>query len=190
MKRIIPILLLLLTSTIFADSGEANRRPDKIKVSEVNLTAIVTEIDVDSREVTLATPEGAVVTLNASDEVQRLDEVEVGDVVVVVYKTLIKAEFRDPTPEERENPLVVLSEEERASEFEDPGAFEGSIVRAVVTIKQIILDSQLVTIKGPHGKYTTFPVEDKVLLRQLKVGELVILTYAEAVIITLQKTEE
>jgi hypothetical protein len=45
----------------------------------------------------------------------------------------------------------------------------------------------LVTIKGPRGKYMTFPVEDKALLGQLKVGELVIMTYAEAIAVSLVK---
>jgi hypothetical protein len=181
------ILLILAPISLCADTETTPRRPDKAKVEEVALMASVVSINHETREVTLQGSQGEMVTLTVSDAVDRLGEVAVGDRVSVVYRTAIQAEFRDPTPEELETPLVVLAEAERTSLLEDPGAFVGTAVRAVVTIKHIVLDSQLVTIKGPRGNYLTIPVEDKNLVRDLEVGEKVIITYVEAMAVDLMK---
>ena len=97
------------------------------------------------------------------------------------------AEFREPTPEEKEEPLVILVGAGKAPEGMDPSATVGAVVQAVVTIEMINHDTKEVTIKGPSGKYLTVPVEDQTLFRQLKVGEIVVLTYAEAMALSLEK---
>ena len=70
-----------------------------------------------------------------------------------------------------------------------PGAAAGIVVRAVVTVEVINRGDKLVTIKGPKGKYLTLPVEDMSLLTDLEIGEVVILTYAEAVALSIEKVK-
>ena len=164
----------------------AERRAPKLKVEEVSLETVVLEIDRAKRKITLADQSGNKVTMDAS-EVQRFNEIEVGDRVLATYVTLLGAEFREPTAAEKETPLVVLGAAERASLIEDPGAFAGALIKAVVTVENIDKANRLVTIKGPRGNYVTLPVQDPVLLQDLELGEVVIMTYGEAVGIALQK---
>jgi len=168
----------------------ADRRPDKEKYTELQITAIVADIDYEAREFTLSGPLGNIVTLTAGSQIKRFNQFKEGDKVSAVYSTMTRAEFRDPTPEELKNPLVILDDERRVGEKSDPEAVAGRIIRAVVWVKQVSLPTSSVTIKGPRGKYLTLPVEDQKLLNELEVGERVVLTYAEAIAAALDKVEE
>ena len=46
----------------------------------------------------------------------------------------------------------------------------------------------LATVEGPNGNYLTIPMQDAAFLEQLHIGQVVILTYAEAVAVSLTKS--
>ena len=76
----------------------------------------------------------------------------------------------------------------RLSTFgESHGAAVGAVVKAVVEVAAKDLEAKLVTLKGPRGNYVILPVEDASLLADLKIGERGVVTYAEAVALTLEK---
>jgi len=52
----------------------------ELKVDEI--TATVTNIDYDTRSITLKGPQGNEMTFNASDKVNKFNEIKVGDEVV------------------------------------------------------------------------------------------------------------
>ena len=43
------------------------------------------------------------------------------------------------------------------------------------------------TVKGPNGNYVSIPMEDEKLITELKIGEVLILTYGEAMAVSLEK---
>jgi hypothetical protein len=61
----------------------------------------------------------------------------------------------------------------------------GAVVKAVVEVVAIDTTGKKVAIKGPRGRFMVLPAEDEAVLKNLKVGELVIMTYAEAVALSL-----
>lgn len=188
--KISSILILtgLLVASISLEGVQSeDRRPPKEKWIQVTLKASVEALDLEKRLVTLKDPDGNLATVEVDKRVERLNEFEVGDVVSAEYWTYLKAEFRDPTPEEKEEPLVVLAEAGKAPEGMDPAAVVGAVVRGVVTVEIINRPIMQVTVKGPRGRYLTFPIADQTLIGQLKVGEVVVLTYAEALAISLEK---
>lgn len=194
MRKIHLLIIVVLISMTFAFTNvfskeSTDRRPAKEAWMLFTIQAAVESIDLKTREVTLRGPLGNLVTLEAGKRVKRLDEISVGDIVTTDYWTYLKAEFRDPTPEEMSNPLSYLAESGRAPEGMPPGAEVGAIVQAVVTIEAINREERKVTIKGPRGKYVTLPVKDQALLEDLKQGEVGIMTYAEALAISLEKVE-
>jgi hypothetical protein len=169
--------------------GDADRIEVKERLDSVVIKGEVVAIHHDSRMVTLAGPLGNLVTLEASDAVERFAEIEAGDLVAAKYMTYIMAEFREPTQDELDEPLVVLAEAGKAGSEDLPGGGIGAVVRAVVTVELIDEANRLVTIKGPRGNYLTLPVEDDEVLKQVKVGEVVIMTYAEALALSLEKVD-
>ncbi len=182
------IKIALVTLLVLPCLAET-RRENMEKYTELNITAVVTNIDYELREATLTGPLGNMVTITAGPQIKRFNEIKTGDKVKAVYKTMTRAEFRDPTPEELKNPLIILEDDSRNSDGSDPRARAGKIIKAVVWVKQVSLPTSSVTIKGPRGKYLTLPVEDQALLHELKVGERVVLTYAEAIAVALDKVE-
>ena len=132
-------------------------------------------------------PEGNLLTITAGDAVERFDEIVVDDVITFEYWTYMKAEFRQPTPEELAEPLVVIAEGGKAPEGIDPAAVLGAVVKAVVTIEVLNRPYMLATIRGPRGNYMTIQMEDKELITELNIGQVVILIYAEAIAVSLNK---
>ena len=115
--------------------------------------------------------------------------IKVGDVVSAEYWTFLRAEFREPTEEEKQNPLEVLLEAGKAPKEVDPAAAVGAVVKAVVKVVAIDKVSREAAIQGPGGGITIVPVMDDAVLNNLKVGEVVIMTYAEAVAVSLEKAK-
>ena len=182
------ILLIFFSSYTFGQDIK-DTRPPKEKLSLITTQGKVTEINKETRKVTLMGPQGELVSVTASDAVARFDEIAVGDVVTFDYYTYMKAEFRQPTAEELEEPLVVLVEGGRAPDSMGPAGIVGAEVKAVVTIVILNLPYMQVTVKGPRGNYTTLPMEDAELITQLHIGEVVILTYTEAMAVSLEKVD-
>ena len=174
------------TLTMIGD--EAN--PVREDIALVSLEASVEAIDYDLRDVTLKGPGGNTFTVTADLRVERLDEIEVGDMVSVDYLKSVLFELRKPTIEELEEPLVILDETAKAPEDMAPGVGEITMIRAVCTIEG--LDRQTMTAKllGPLGGYNIVGVADPENLTKLRIGDTVIVTYTEAVAIGLVKAEE
>ena len=183
------ILLLVLSLISLTSYGQETeeKRPSREKWDLAATQGRVTELNKETREITLMDVDGGLVTLTASDEVKRFDEISVGDFINFEYWTFMKAEFREPTAEEIEAPLVVLEEAGKAPEGVAPGAIVGAVVRAIVTIEVLNRPNMLATVRGPQGNYLTIPMEDAKLMEELRIGEVVIMTYAEALAISLEK---
>jgi hypothetical protein len=129
------------------------------------------------------------ITIKVDERVERLHEIKAGDVVSVDYWMFITAEFRDPTAAEKQRPLLVLAEGGKAPEGMDPAAEVGAVIRAVVTVEVINRPKMTVTVKGPRGNFVTVPIEDKSLIEQLNVGEVAVVTYSEALALSVEKAK-
>ncbi len=180
------IAFTFVTINLLAQESQ-DKRPPREKWSLVTMEGTVTNIVKETREVTLMGSKGNLVTITADAAVERFDEIAVDDVISFEYWTYMKAEFRKPTAEELAEPIVVIVEGGKAPEGIDPAAVVGAVVKAVVTIEVLNRPFMLVTIKGPRGNYMTIQMEDKELIQQLHIGEVLIFTYAEAVAVSLKK---
>ena len=183
-------LLLVVFFTQNAMSAQSSEKPpSKEEWSVVEIEATISAINSETREFTLKDETGNLVTIVAGDQVKRFDEFAVGDIVAAEYLTFLRAEFREPTEEENETPFVVLAEAGKAPKDVNPGAAIGAVVKAVVEVVAIDKPERLVTIQGPRGNYMVLPVKDDAVLNNLKIGEKVIMTYAEAFAIELVKAK-
>jgi hypothetical protein len=182
------VFCTFLTYPIFGQDVDSTIEPRE-KLSLVTMQGTVTDIVKETREVTLKGPDGELVTVTAGPEVERFNEIAVGDIINFDYYTYLKAEFRAPTAEELAEPLVVMEGEGKAPEGEAPAGAIGAMVKAVVTIEILNRPQMLATVEGPNGNYLTIPMKDAAFMEKLHIGQVVILTYAEAVAISLSKVE-
>ena len=181
----------LLTLTFISLSVIAESGSDKFLVVEkwdkVNIEAKVKNIDLKSRKVTLMGQNGNLTTVTAGKGVKRLNEVKVGDIVAAEYTTYMAAEIRKPTAAEKKEPLTIIVDAGKSPEGMPPGGIVGAIVKAVVSVEIINRPFSTVTIKGPRGNYVTIPVENTKLLSEVKIGQEIVMIYAESVAVSLIK---
>ncbi len=153
----------------------------------VSVTAKVEALDLETREVTLKGPLGNVVTLVADQRVKRFNEIKVGDEVTADYYVALLAELREPTAEEKKTPLTVLETKAKAPPGTSPAAGGLRMFKVVATVEGLDRPTRSVTLKGPRGKYITVRARDLEILHKLRLGDTILVTYAEALAISLEK---
>lgn len=156
----------------------------------VTVSASVEDIDYKNREVTLKGPLGNEVTLVADPRIKRFDEIKVGDSVRADYYVSVAAELRKPTKEEMEHPITYLDASGKAPPGTAPAAGGLRRFKVVTTIEGLDRPTQTVTVKGPRGHYLTARVADPSRLTKAHIGDNVVITYTEAVAISLDKAEK
>ena len=173
------------------DTAAPNETPmGRVTAMHATLSAEVTAIDLDKREVTLKGPQGNEVTLTAGDAVKRLDEVKVGDFVRVDYLVSVAAELRPPTAEEAEHPLVIMDAAGRASADSAPAGGVARQFKVVTTIEALDRRDETVTVKGPLGHYLTARVADPDNLTKVHIGDTIVIVYTEALAVSLDKVDK
>jgi len=180
--------LIALSQNIAVAAEQSETKPVSRHEAELTtITGTVESVDPEKREVTLKGPQGSKITLEADKSVKRFNEVKPGDTVQVTYYQSVAAELREPTAEEKANPLTVESGSARAAQTSEPAAGVARRVTAVVTIESIDRSAQTITVKGPRGNTVTAKVEHPENLEKMQVGKNIVLTYTEALALSLEK---
>jgi Cu/Ag efflux protein CusF len=161
--------------------------PPRTTEQTVEATAQVVDIDQAKREVTLEDEDGDKQTVVVGPEVQRLDEVAVGDTIRVRYTIGVTSELRAPTAEEKAEPFVALEGGGRSPEGTAPAGGAARMFRIVATIDSMDKVAETATLKGPNGNMVTVKVQDPSLLDKAKVGDSVVVTAAESVALSVEK---
>lgn len=177
-----------LTYPLLAQDVDSTIEPRE-RLSLATMQGTVTDIAKETRDVTLKGPDGEMATITAGPEIKRFDEISVGDIITFDFYTYLKAEFRAPTSAELAEPFVVLEGEGKAPEGEAPAGAVGEMVKAVVTIEVLNRPQMFAVVEGPNGNYLTIPMKDAAFMEKLNIGQVVIMTYAEAVAVSLTKVE-
>ena len=157
----------------------------KVTISAV--TATVEAIDLATRMVTIVRPDGKSFVVQAGEEVRNLVQVKVGDKVTVEYYEGLIAEIAPPgTPPDK---VKVTEAKGRATPGERPAVAVVKATTATVTIEYVDTLRNVVHFKGPLGKTRIVKVmkpEFRVMLKTLKPGDQVTLTYFEAMAVSVK----
>ena len=156
----------------------------------IEMEAVVTAINLETRQVSLQGPQGKIVTLTARENVVKLEDVNVGDKLVVTYLAALEAELREPTAEELAEPWVVLEEGVVSEEGEQPGIGGARIIRAVCTIEGMNRELGTVTIKDPRGALHLIGDVEPEKMEGVTLGQTIVIVYAEALALTLEPKAE
>jgi hypothetical protein len=162
----------------------AEKMPGKGAVTAVKIRGTIDAIDKDKGTVTLKGPKGRTVTLDVQDK-QKLDALKVGDPVVATYMEAVVIQARKAGTAA---PGVTTQETRVSSKpGETPAGAIGREVTVTATITALDKKAHTVTIKGPQGGTETIKAKDPKNLEALKVGDMVDITYAQALAVTLDK---
>ena len=181
------LLLPMATGGWAADAKKAE--PPSWKTSSlVEETATVEAVDQSTRMVTLKGPKGNSITFKAGDQVRNLAQVKVGDDVKFAYyeslavRVLKKGEAF-PTASES-------SAMARANKGQMPAGVVGNETTANATITAIDKKAKTVTLQGEDGKSVTVTPLHPERLKEVKVGDRLVLTYTEAVAVKVERAEK
>jgi ribosome maturation factor RimP len=137
----------------------------------VTIKGTISAIDKEKSTVTLKGPKGRTVTLEVKDP-QKFDVIKVGDPVVATYMEAVAFQIKKPGT---------------ATPGETPAGAVGQEVTVTATITAIDKKAHTVTIKGPNGNTETVKAKDPKNLDLVKVGDLVEISYMQALAVSLDK---
>jgi hypothetical protein len=181
------VTLLLFTSSCWSgESAPATDKPSMSTSQTIIATAMVEAINHETREVTLRGPEGNSVSFVASEEARNLPQVNVGDIVTVEY---VQSMTIDVIANDGIEPGVgELGAMARTAEGEMPGVAVVDSVVVTAIVEEINIEANTFKLKGPNGEITEYTARNPENLKKSEVGDLVVITYTEAIALSVEKT--
>jgi hypothetical protein len=170
------LALALTSSQAMAGPGESQTRTTRE-------TVVVTSIDRTHRTVTLQNSDGEVKTIDVPAEVKSYDTLKVGDKIDIDYQESIALSLlptgTKPTASE-------TSSMNRIAKGVGATSREMTVSATIIAVDP---KKDQVTFKGPRGNVRTVTVEDPNVqqrLPALKVGQVVQITYTEAMVLSIR----
>ena len=156
----------------------------------MSVEAVVTKIDLETRQVTLQGPEGNSFTLTASEEVVKLEDVKVGDKLRATYLAALEGELREPTEEEKAEPFVEVRDSGAGMVEDTPMAGTARVIHAVCTIEGMNRLLGTVTIMDPNGKVHVIADVEPEKMSNVTLGQTIVMTFSEALALSLEHVEQ
>jgi len=148
-------------------------------MSSETVTATVLKVNQKTREVTIKTKDGKEHTFVAGDNVKNLAQVKKGDIITAVYTEAIAYEVKKHGTAGVQTTTAAAS----AKPGEKPAGGVAQQTTVTVTITAIDKKAETVTFMGPRGNKETVKVRDPKNLNGVKIGDMVDITYTEALAI-------
>jgi Cu/Ag efflux protein CusF len=150
--------------------------------------ATVTAVDQQERLLTLQPESGDRIVLDVPEAVKNFGQIRVGDQVVISYTEAVAWQVK---PASQGAPGVKAEGGMTTAKLgEKPGGTAGRSVTVTTTITAIDLDKGTVTLTGPGGQSRTIKARDPANLKKVKVGDLVEITYSEALAIAVREASK
>ena len=180
------IMGVLIAAVVLAACESAPPKPMAPIEGTVETSATVEKVDVLNRLLLLRTDAGEMVTVEVDPAVENLGQVRPGDRVVARYRQAIGATIAKDAAGE---PITVDVDADKAKLGEKPAAHVAKTTNIPVTITSVDTKTNLVNFSGPDGLVRAITVETpqaKEFIKQLKPGDTVLVTYSEAVAVSVE----
>jgi len=149
------------------------------------VTATVVAIDHQSRLVTLRTAAGKEDTVAVGPAATRFDQIKVGDKITMTYQHAVALELLPASSAQAGTEVEGgITRDEKSNK---PGGTAEQAVTVTAKLTAVDLTKHTVTLTGADGKPRVIEVKDparQARLSKLKVGDMVRITYAEALAVT------
>lgn len=185
----LPLIALLAFAASWAGDESATMERPHISASQTSMvTAVVEEINHETRDVTVRRDDGELISFTVSEEARNLGQVSVGDVLKVeVQETLsIQVMANDGSEPEAMEAAAMA----RTEEGEMPGFAAMDTIVVTATVEEINIEANTFKLKGPDGNINEFVARNPDNLKRAMVGDLVVITTTEAIAIVVEKHVE
>ncbi len=180
-----PLALAALLASIFtiaAVQAESLQGQDKTvtKQNKVTASATIRAIDPKTRSVTLRTEDGNEDTFTVGPEVQRFNQLKVGDKINVTYYESLVFQLRKPGAASTPTSGTLA-----AGRLKDvPGGAIAAQQTATVTVKAVDMNAPSITVVTQDGRTMTRRIGDKKNLEGVNPGDRIDITYSQAVLVS------
>jgi hypothetical protein len=182
MNKTLAVFLGLVALPLAARAGET---PPVVRTETVVLTARIGAIDHDERLVTLVDPNGGTETIHLGPDVDRFDELKVGDTVNLrYYDSLAYTVRRSGEPGAR--PIATSGPVLARGQGKRPSATVTRQLTATVTILAVDTKVPSLTVLTDEGRTLSFNVPQKKDIAGLRVSDRVEITYTRALLISVE----
>jgi hypothetical protein len=184
------VLAISLSTGAFAQATKGAapaEQPKVVKERMAVMTATVQAIDLKNRIVTLKGPKGEVRDIKVGKEAVNLPQLKVGDLVTVKYYESLAVEVMKPGTVSGAGEKTAIV---RAKPGEMPGGMAAQQSTVTATVTAIDKKKGTITLKGPDGKTVIAKAEDPKNLDKVKVGDELMITYTEALAISVEKAKK
>jgi hypothetical protein len=190
-QLIVGIGLLLAATSSWADTTHLAQAasvpsgPGLATAAVTNLRGTITAIDREKKTVTVTGERGRRVTLDVR-EPATFDVIKIGDPVVAKYMETVVIQARKAgtaTPGVKAEAVRVQSKP-----GETPAGAIAREVTVTATITAIDRAAGTVTLRGPQGDADTVQVKDRQALQSVREGDLVEVTHAQALAVSLDRS--
>lgn len=179
------VAMFLASAVAFANDAMAQDKPSMYVSESMTVTAAVEAINHETREVTLRTGDGEFITFIASEEARNLDQVDVGDIVNANYTQSVSIEVVE---DDGKGPRVgELGAADRTDKGDMPGAAVINATVVVASVEEINIEANTFKLLGPDGNVNEYTARDPENLKRASVGDLVVITIAESMAISVEK---
>jgi Cu/Ag efflux protein CusF len=161
-------------------------RAQVAQVNAVTSTATIQAIDSPTRSVTLKSENGEEDTFQVGPEVKRFEELKVGDKVKMTYYESLVFELRKPG--QASTPTGTTGAAARGAAGRLPAGAVAQEKRTTVTVKAIDAQIPSITVTTEDGRTVTRKIEDKKNLEGVSVGDRIDITYTQALLANIERT--
>jgi hypothetical protein len=156
-----------------------------VAVDTRQVTAKVISIDSMNRHVTLATPDGRTMTIQAGPEVVNFDQIHVGDTLVatVTEEVAVYLSKYGAAPSASVSSSVAL-----APVGAKPGGYVAKTVDVTAKVTSVEPDNRHVTLQFPDGSTRRIKLGNEINMSNISQGDDVTVRVTEAVAIDIRKS--
>lgn len=147
----------------------------------VTTFATVVSVDPDHRKITVKGPQGNIFTVSANERVRNLSQVKEGDHVAITYQEAAAVKVVKKAEKAERDEVVI-----QAPEGEKP---KGARVEQTTLTAEIVgIDKArgTITLRGQDGDVTTVTVRHPERLAGLRVGDLLWISYSQALAVSVE----
>lgn len=155
-----------------------DKTPKPIEVKDkVTVKATVEAVDKANRTITIKGKKGDMITMPVDEAVERFDAIKVGDTIEATYYESVVVQVLKPGTAPTGMTVAAMGGK---SEGAKPGGMVAGQTTMTVTITAIDAATPAVTVKTADGSSMSFRVQKPKYLKEVKVGDQVMITKTEA----------
>jgi Cu/Ag efflux protein CusF len=179
----------IITASVVAQSsssGSSQSKDGNIAWTEVTRTGTIENVDTENHKVTIKDTDGKLYILTVSPRIN-IDELNKGDRVSATFFHSVALDVREPTDEDRKNPLQIEEGMIPPPPNAPPEVTAVRQIKALVKVVERDPSNQTVVVSGPEGRSVAIQIPDKEMFDTLKMGKEAVIMYTEAIAVKIDK---